>query len=104
MNLERFIEALGPAEVVHRGGRTAPVDVLDLAYDTRSVSSGTLFFCVRGSLADGHAFAPSAAAAGAVALVVFNLVAGMIAIFMMARTLSWKRMRSSAKAGDEAPA
>jgi UDP-N-acetylmuramoyl-L-alanyl-D-glutamate--2,6-diaminopimelate ligase len=66
MNLERFIEALGPAEVVHG----APVDVSDLAYDTRSVTPGTLFFCVRGTSADGHAFAPTAAAAGAVALVV----------------------------------
>jgi UDP-N-acetylmuramoyl-L-alanyl-D-glutamate--2,6-diaminopimelate ligase len=66
MNLERFIAALGPAEVAHG----APVDVLDLAYDTRAVTPGTLFFCVRGSRADGHAFAATAAAAGAVALVV----------------------------------
>src|SRR4249919_2653646 len=70
MILERFIEALGPAEVVHRGVKTAPVDVLDLAYDTRSVAPGTLFFCVRGSSADGHAFAATVAAAGAAALVV----------------------------------
>src|SRR4051812_11966582 len=66
MNLERFIEALGPAEGVHR----APVDVSDLAYDTRSVTPGTLLFCVRGSSADGHDLAPAAAEAGAVALVV----------------------------------
>src|SRR3954464_14376983 len=70
MNLERFIEALGAAEAVNPGVVGAPVDVLDLAYDTRSVSPGTLFFCVRGSSSDGHAFAPTAAAAGAVALVV----------------------------------
>lgn len=66
MNLERLIVALGPAEVVHG----APADVLDLAYDTRAVRPGTLFFCVRGASADGHAFASAAAAAGAVALVV----------------------------------
>src|SRR5262252_4388121 len=66
MNLERFVAALGPVEVV----RPAPVDVRDLAYDTRAVTPGTLFFCVRGASADGHAFAPTAAAAGAVALVV----------------------------------
>src|SRR5437868_5133482 len=66
MDLERFIVALGPTQVV----RKAPVDVLDLAYDTRDVRPGALFFCVRGSSADGHAFAPTAAAAGAVALVV----------------------------------
>jgi UDP-N-acetylmuramoyl-L-alanyl-D-glutamate--2,6-diaminopimelate ligase len=66
MNLERFIAALGPAEVVNG----APVDVRDLAYDTRSVAPGTLFFCVRGSAADGHAFAPTAVSLGASALVV----------------------------------
>jgi UDP-N-acetylmuramoyl-L-alanyl-D-glutamate--2,6-diaminopimelate ligase len=66
MNLERFIEALRPAGVVN----PASVDVSDLAYDTRTVTPGALFFCVRGANADGHAFAPTAAAAGAVALVV----------------------------------
>jgi UDP-N-acetylmuramoyl-L-alanyl-D-glutamate--2,6-diaminopimelate ligase len=66
MNLERFIAALGPAEVVNG----APVDVRELAYDTRNVTSGTLFFCVRGSAADGHAFAPTAVSLGAAALVV----------------------------------
>jgi UDP-N-acetylmuramoyl-L-alanyl-D-glutamate--2,6-diaminopimelate ligase len=66
MNLERFIAALGPAEVVNG----APIDVRDLAYDTRAATPGSLFFCVRGGHADGHAFAPTAAAAGAVALVV----------------------------------
>jgi UDP-N-acetylmuramoyl-L-alanyl-D-glutamate--2,6-diaminopimelate ligase len=66
MNLERFIEALRPAGVVDH----ASVDVRDLAYDTRAVTPGALFFCVRGAHADGHAFAPTAAAAGAVALVV----------------------------------
>src|SRR5262249_47389573 len=71
MNLERFVAALGPVEVV----RPAPVDVRDLAYDTRAVTAGTLFFCVRGSSADGHAFAPTAAAAGAVAPVVEEPVA-----------------------------
>jgi UDP-N-acetylmuramoyl-L-alanyl-D-glutamate--2,6-diaminopimelate ligase len=71
MNLERFMAALGPDEVLHG----APVEVLDLAYDTRTVTPGALFFCVRGANADGHAFAPTAAAAGAVALVVERAVA-----------------------------
>ena len=46
------------------------LDVTGLAYDTRSVSAGTLFFCVPGFTRDGHEFAPEAIARGAVALVV----------------------------------
>ncbi|MBV8395500.1 MAG: UDP-N-acetylmuramoyl-L-alanyl-D-glutamate--2,6-diaminopimelate ligase, partial [Actinobacteria bacterium] len=70
MNLERFIAALGPGEVRNE----APVAIRDLAYDTRSVTDGSLFFCIRGAHADGHDFAADAAAAGAVALVVDHTV------------------------------
>jgi UDP-N-acetylmuramoyl-L-alanyl-D-glutamate--2,6-diaminopimelate ligase len=70
MYLGRFIEALAPAEVVNG----TAVEVLDLAYDTRAVAPGALFFCVRGSSADGHELAPQAAAAGAVALVVDHVL------------------------------
>jgi UDP-N-acetylmuramoyl-L-alanyl-D-glutamate--2,6-diaminopimelate ligase len=45
-------------------------DVRALAFDARRVEPGTVFFCVRGFTADGHAFAPDAVARGAVALVV----------------------------------
>jgi len=46
------------------------VEVTDLAYDSRKVGPGTLFFCVPGEKADGHEFAATAVEAGAVALVV----------------------------------
>jgi UDP-N-acetylmuramoyl-L-alanyl-D-glutamate--2,6-diaminopimelate ligase len=46
------------------------VEILDLAYDVRSVTRGALFFCVTGANADGHDFAEAAVAAGAAALVV----------------------------------
>ena len=57
MDLERLAAALGAVEVVGR----APVEVRDLAYDTRDVVSGSLFFCVPGARADGHDFAREAA-------------------------------------------
>jgi UDP-N-acetylmuramoyl-L-alanyl-D-glutamate--2,6-diaminopimelate ligase len=46
------------------------VEIEDLAYDSRKVEPGTLFFCVPGERADGHDFAPTAVEAGAAALVV----------------------------------
>jgi UDP-N-acetylmuramoyl-L-alanyl-D-glutamate--2,6-diaminopimelate ligase len=64
--LERLIAATSPTEVV--GG--SPVEVEDLAYDTRAVGPGALFFCVPGQRVDGHEFAAEAVEAGAVALVV----------------------------------
>jgi UDP-N-acetylmuramoyl-L-alanyl-D-glutamate--2,6-diaminopimelate ligase len=46
------------------------VEIVDLAYDSRDVRPGTLFFCVSGFRSDGHDFAEAALVAGAVALVV----------------------------------
>jgi len=46
------------------------VEISSLAYDSRAVRNGTLFFCVPGFRADGHRFAPAAVQAGAAALVV----------------------------------
>jgi UDP-N-acetylmuramoyl-L-alanyl-D-glutamate--2,6-diaminopimelate ligase len=66
MQLERLIAALGPTEVVGR----APVEIRELAYDTRAVPEGALFFCIPGASVDGHDLAPQALAAGAAALVV----------------------------------
>ena len=46
------------------------VDVRELAYDTRTVTPGALFFCVPGTTVDGHDLAAEAVARGAVALIV----------------------------------
>ena len=69
MNLERVSAALGPAPV-SRVADAGSVEIRDLAYDTRAVVPGSLFFCVPGSRFDGHDLAADAVAAGAVALVV----------------------------------
>ena len=66
MQLELLAQALAPNEIVN----AAAVDIADLAYDTRAVAPGALFFCVRGSRSDGHDLAADAVARGAAALVV----------------------------------
>jgi UDP-N-acetylmuramoyl-L-alanyl-D-glutamate--2,6-diaminopimelate ligase len=66
MELDALIRALAPGDVV---GRRA-VEIRDLAYDTRDVHEGALFFSVPGATRDGHDLAPEAVADGAVALVV----------------------------------
>ena len=48
----------------------AALEITQLAYDSRRVTPGTLFFCVPGFETDGHDFAPEAVARGAAALVV----------------------------------
>src|SRR6186997_3470711 len=66
MQLERLAPALGPLDVVN----PASSEIADLAYDTRFVAGGALFFCVPGTHADGHELAAEAVGRGAVALVV----------------------------------
>ena len=46
------------------------VEVTDLAYDTRAVTPGALFFCIPGTTVDGHDLAAAAVERGAAALVV----------------------------------
>jgi UDP-N-acetylmuramoyl-L-alanyl-D-glutamate--2,6-diaminopimelate ligase len=50
------------------------VEVSSVVHDSREARAGSLFCCIRGSTADGHAFAPAAVAAGAVALLVEDWV------------------------------
>jgi UDP-N-acetylmuramoyl-L-alanyl-D-glutamate--2,6-diaminopimelate ligase len=51
------------------GNGLPAVEISALAYSSRSVTPGTLFFCVPGFKSDGHDFAPEAVERGAVALV-----------------------------------
>ena len=45
------------------------IDILDLAFDSRNVKDGSLFFAVRGSQVDGHEYIEKAIAQGAKAIV-----------------------------------
>ena len=65
MKLAELVEGVTGATV--RGDPTTAIR--GLAYHTRDVADGTLFFCVPGLTFDGHAFAARATAAGAAALV-----------------------------------
>jgi UDP-N-acetylmuramoyl-L-alanyl-D-glutamate--2,6-diaminopimelate ligase len=62
-------ELLAGAEVVEIAG-DGEVEIRGLAYDSRRVEPGTLFFCVPGQRSDGHEFAERAVEGGAAALVV----------------------------------
>jgi UDP-N-acetylmuramoyl-L-alanyl-D-glutamate--2,6-diaminopimelate ligase len=66
MQLDALIGALAPSEVT--SGRA--LEISELAYDTRDVSSGALFFCVPGQRVDGHDLAWEAIERGASAVVV----------------------------------
>ncbi len=66
MGLGELADVIGPQRVVG-----LPVgEVRRLAYDSRAVQPGTLFFAVPGVHVDGHAFASAAVEAGAIAVVV----------------------------------
>lgn len=63
MRLDRLI-------AIDWAGDDAAVEIAGLAYDSRAVGPGTLFFCVKGFRSDGHDFAAQAVTDGAAALVV----------------------------------
>jgi UDP-N-acetylmuramoyl-L-alanyl-D-glutamate--2,6-diaminopimelate ligase len=69
MRLDELTAGLGAAAA---GGLAGAGDkqISGLAYDSRAVHGGVLFFCVRGFQSDGHDHAPQAVANGAAALVV----------------------------------
>jgi len=67
MRLDELVAAAPGARIL---GEAGAAEIAKLAYDSRRVEPGTLFFCVPGEKVDGHEFGPAVAAAGAAALVV----------------------------------
>jgi UDP-N-acetylmuramoyl-L-alanyl-D-glutamate--2,6-diaminopimelate ligase len=57
-------------EVDESRGDVAGTEVTSIAFDSRAVEPGALFFCLPGHRSDGHDFAAAAVAAGAVGLMV----------------------------------
>ena len=82
MELKRIAETLSPSQVVGDLG----VEITDLAYDTRAVEPGALFFCVRGARFDGHELAGRAIESGAAALVVEHPVASRVPQIVVANS------------------
>jgi UDP-N-acetylmuramoyl-L-alanyl-D-glutamate--2,6-diaminopimelate ligase len=73
MPLGQLTDEIGPERVIG-----LPVgEVRGLAYDSRAVEPGTLFFAIPGVHVDGHAYAPQAIASGALAVVVEHELAGL---------------------------
>ncbi len=70
MRLDELISAIAVGEEAVLGADGAAVEITGLAYDSRTVAAGDLFFCVSGFRSDGHEFARAALERGAVALVV----------------------------------
>lgn len=66
MDLAHLTAALAGARLL--AGADGHVAVTGVAHDSRAVTAGDLFCCVRGEHTDGHDHAPDAVAAGAVAL------------------------------------
>ena len=66
MRLGELVAEVPGARVAGDGS----VEIADLAYDSRKVEPGTLFFCVVGEKVDGHEFGARAVEEGAAALVV----------------------------------
>jgi UDP-N-acetylmuramoyl-L-alanyl-D-glutamate--2,6-diaminopimelate ligase len=65
MKLHELLRGLDGLEL----GTELGAEVTSLAYDSRRVERGTLFFAIQGEKADGHAFIPQALERGAVAVV-----------------------------------
>jgi UDP-N-acetylmuramoyl-L-alanyl-D-glutamate--2,6-diaminopimelate ligase len=66
----KLLDVMGSADSPDLAPAAGDVEIGALAYDNRTVSPGTLFFCVPGFRRDGHDFAPAAVERGAAALVV----------------------------------
>ncbi|MEY2404264.1 MAG: UDP-N-acetylmuramoyl-L-alanyl-D-glutamate--2,6-diaminopimelate ligase [Acidimicrobiaceae bacterium] len=83
MRLDELLRAVPVKQVV---GDPALVEVTSVVHDSRSVTGGALFCCVRGGSVDGHEFAAGAVDAGAVALLCEHALPLSVAQAVVAET------------------
>ncbi len=69
MKLHSLLKQLPPETLTNVSGANADAEIKSLAYDSRQVTPGTLFFAVPGGQTDGHLFVPQALERGATAIV-----------------------------------
>ena len=74
----------------------ATVAVTGVVYDSRQVTTGSLFCCLRGLQSDGHTFAAAAVASGATALVVDHPLAIEVAQVVVSDTRAAMGLLSAA--------
>ncbi len=92
MRFSELLQSIG--EPVRVTGNT-DVEIRGLFYDSRAVTPGGLFFALRGTAVDGHAFLARAASSGAVAVVVeddTNLPEGVASVTVRDARLAMARM------------
>jgi UDP-N-acetylmuramoyl-L-alanyl-D-glutamate--2,6-diaminopimelate ligase len=70
MRLDELTAGFAVVYTTGEGGASSGTEIAGLAYDSRAVGPGELFFCVSGFRSDGHDFAVRAVENGAAALVV----------------------------------
>src|ERR1700680_377808 len=69
MRLAEWTTVFAGGAAARAPGAGTSVEITGLAYDSRTVRPGDLFFCVSGFRSDGHDFAAQAVDSGAAALV-----------------------------------
>ncbi len=78
------------------------VEVTDVVYDSRRVTPGCVFVCLRGASSDGHRYAAQAVENGAVAVVAEEPVAVSVPVILTSDTKAALAVMSAAFFGDPA--
>lgn len=73
-------------EPLHVQGICENPEITDIIYDSRKVTAGTLFVCLRGHTVDGHRYAAMAAEKGAAAIVAEEPVAASVPVILVENT------------------